>query len=212
MKYTPFWAGVRVITSTLSALPFIVYRRLDGDNRERVSDHRVARLMRSRVNEYVDPVTFIETRQAHALTYGNGYAEIQRDGAGRPVALWPLLPNKTTRKVTDAGVPYYEVRVEPGVVVELPDYNVLHIKGLGFDGYTGYNVVQYHKEAIGAGIAVREYGSRFFAGDGTPSGVLEHPGNLTSPAADRLKASWQKGRENSQRATPQDRVDGARDV
>jgi HK97 family phage portal protein len=180
---------VRVITGTLSALPFLVYRRLDEDNRQRENGHRVAKLLRERCNAYVDPVTFIESRQAHALTYGNGYAEIQRDGAGRPVALWPLLPDRTERRIDDAGLPYYNVRLETGGDVRLADMNVLHIKGLGFDGYTGYNVVQYNREALGAGMAVREYGA--FSSDGTPSGVLEHPGNLTKPAAERLRASWQ---------------------
>ena len=191
LKYPPFWAAVKIISGTLAALPFKIYRRTEGDNKEPVADHPVAKLLRMRPNIYMDPVTFIESRQAHALTYGNGFAEIQRDGRGRPVALWPLLPNRTERKITDAGVPYYQIRLKTGEAIELPDYNVLHIKGLGFDGYTGYNVVTYHKEAIGAGIAVREYGARFFAGDGSPSGVLEHPSNLTKDAQERLKASWQ---------------------
>ncbi|KKM20615.1 hypothetical protein LCGC14_1643710 [marine sediment metagenome] len=83
----------------------------------------------------MDALTFIETRQAHALCYGNGYAEIQRDGGGRPIALWPLLPDKTFRKISPEGVPFYEVHPTKGGVVTLPDYNVLHIKGLGYDGY-----------------------------------------------------------------------------
>jgi HK97 family phage portal protein len=190
MRYTPFWAAVRVITGTLSALPFIVYRRLSEDDRQRDRKHPVARLLQSRPNQYVDPITLIESRQAHALTYGNGYAEIQRDGRGRPVALWPLLPDRTQRKIDDAGTPYYEVRLATGGAVTLPDYNVLHIKGLGFDGYTGYNVVRYNREAIASGIAVREYGGRFFSGDGTPSGVLEHPGNLGADAMKNLSESW----------------------
>jgi len=191
LKYTPFWAAVRVISGTVGSLPFMVYKRGADDSKERISTHPVYKLLHDRPNEYIDPVTFIESRQAHALCYGNGYAEIQRDGAGRPIALWPLLPDRTSRKIDAAGVPYYEVRMPAGEAVQLADYNVLHIKGLGFDGYTGYNVVAYHKEAIGYGVAVKEYGARFFSGDGSPSGVLEHPNNLTTDAADRLKASWQ---------------------
>lgn len=191
LKYTPFWAAVRIISGTLASLPFLVYRRRENSAKERLSSHPVYNLLHNRPNEFVDPVTFIETRQAHVLTYGNGFAEIQRDGAGRPVALWPLLPDRTHRKITDAGVPYYQVRTQTGETFELPDYNVLHIKGLGFDGYTGYDVVSYHKEAIGYGVAVKEYGARFFSGDGSPSGCLEHPGNLSESAQARLKESWQ---------------------
>lgn len=192
LKYTPFWACVRVISGTLASLPFIVYRRLQ-EGKERVNSHPVYRLLHDRPNEFMDTITFIETRQAHVLTYGNGYAEIQRDNGGRPIVLWPLLPDRTFRKISDGGIPYYEVHPSTGEVVHLPDHNVLHIKGLGFDGYTGYNVVSYHKEAIGYGIAVKEYGSRFFGSGASPGGVLEHPSTLSDAAAKRLSDSWDKG-------------------
>jgi len=146
------------------------------------------------------PLTFIETRQAQVLTYGNGYAEIQRDNGGRPIALWPLLPNKTFRRITDDGVPYYEVRQTKGPTVNLPDYNVLHIKGLGFDGYTGYNVVAYHKEAIGYGVAVKQYGARFFGNNANPGGVLEHPGKLSLDAQKRLRENWEAAHEGLSQA------------
>jgi HK97 family phage portal protein len=134
LKYTPFWSAVRIISGTVAELPFLVYRRLGNDDRQRAPEHPVYTLLHDRPNEYMDALTFIESRQAHVLTYGNGYAEIQRDGAGRPIALWPLLPDRTFRKISENGMPYYEVRPQTGETVYLPDYNVLHIKGLGFDG------------------------------------------------------------------------------
>jgi HK97 family phage portal protein len=134
-------------------------------------------------------VTFLETLQGHVLCYGNGYAEIQRNNMGTPIALWPLLPNRTQRKLSDEAVPYYEVRLPTGGSVNLPDYNVLHIKGLGFDGYTGYDVVTYHKETISYGIAVKEYGARFFGNGANAGGVVEHPGRIGDKALKHLKES-----------------------
>jgi len=192
LKYTPFWAAVRVISGTVAALPFLVYKRTENGGRERIIDHPVYPLLHDRPNEYMDAITFIETRQAHVLTYGNGFAEIQRNGAGKPIALWPLLPDRTFRKISPGGIPYYEVGVLTGQKVNIPDYNVLHIKGLGFDGYTGYNVVAAHKEAIGYGVAVKEYAGRFFSNSANPGGVLEHPNTLSDPAAKRLAESWNK--------------------
>lgn len=204
LQYTPFWAAVRIISGTVASLPFMVYRRVDNGGKDRLQGHPVYRLLHDRPNQYVDAVTFLETRMAHVLCYGNGYAEIQRDGAGRPLALWPLLPNKTQRAVKDDGTIYYEVTLPAGGTVELPDYNVLHIKGLGFDGYTGYDVVSYHKEALGYGIAVKEFGSRFFSNNASPGGVLEHPGPgaMSNKAYDHFKQSWEEahqGLENAHR-------------
>ena len=191
LRYTPFWAAVRIITGTIAELPFIVYsRREKGGGKDRRQDHKVYSLLHDRPNDYMDALAFIETRQAHVLTYGNGYAEIQRDGSGRPIALWPLMPDRTARKIKD-GVPYYEVQLPVGGSVNLPDYNVLHIKGLGFDGYTGYDVVSYHKDAIGYGIAVKEYGARFFSNGANVGGVFEHPAALSDTAKRHLEESLQ---------------------
>jgi len=190
LKYTPFWASVRVISGTVAALPFIVYKRLPNGGKIRFAEHSVYHLLHDRPNDYMDAITFIESRQAHVLTYGNGFAEIQRDRGGRPIALWPLLPDKTFRKIGPDGTPYYEIHSLTGEINYLPDYNVLHIKGLGFDGYTGYDVVAYHKEAIGYGVAVKSYGARFFKNDASPGGVLEHPTKLSDKAFENLKKTW----------------------
>jgi len=156
LKYTPFWAAVRIISGTVAMLPFKVYRRIEN-GKEEVDNHPIHKLLNDRPNNYIDSITFKEVLQNHVLTYGNGYAEIQRDGAGRPIALWPLLPDRTERKLDENNVPYYEVKPQTGGKIPIADYNVIHIKGLGFDGYTGYNVVCYHKEAVGFGLAVNEY-------------------------------------------------------
>jgi HK97 family phage portal protein len=200
LKYSPFWSATRIISGTIAALPFMVYLRMADNNKERAINHPVYHLLHTRPNEFMDAITFIETRHAHVLTYGNGYAEIQRNGGGKPIALWPLLPDRTTRKISDDGVPFYEVTQATGPTVQLPDYNVLHIKGLGFDGYTGYNVVAFQKEAIGYGIGVKEYGGRFFGNDANPGGVLEHPQALGDKAYARLLETWEKNHQGLTKA------------
>lgn len=189
LQFSPFWASVRVISGTLASLPFLVYER-KNNGKERVPKHATFDLLHNRANPYIDGITFREVLQAHALTFGNGYAEIQRNGRGQPVGLWPLLPDRTWRRIADDGTPFYELRMLDGPTVLLLDENVLHIKGLGFDGYTGYNVVQMQKETIGYGIAVKEYAGRFYSNDATPSGVLEHPESLSQTAVENLYSSW----------------------
>ncbi|MFA5379343.1 MAG: phage portal protein [Dehalococcoidia bacterium] len=188
LKYTPFWAAVRIISGSLSTLPLITYKKTD-DGKERADKHQTYKILHDICNPYIDPMVMIETRQAHALVWGNGYCEIQRDGAGRAIALWPLSPDRTHRRATPDGVPYYEILLPNGGYAYLNDRNVLHIKGLGYDGMTGYNVVDYHKEALGLGIAAKRQGAKLFSNGAIPGGVLEHPGNLSPEAQDRLRAA-----------------------
>jgi hypothetical protein len=51
---------------------------------------------------------------------------------------------------------------------------VLHIPGLGFDGY-GLLAGGFSKNAIGLNIAAEEYGGSFFANNYTPRGFSPLP-------------------------------------
>lgn len=190
LTYTPFWAAVRVISGAVASLPLITYKRVAA-GKERAPRDIPYTLLHDRANPFMSAMKLRETLQNHALTYGNGYANIERDGGGRPIALWPLLPNRTARKIDNGGLPYYEVYVPGDAIRVLPDDDVLHIYGLGFDGLSGYNVVRHHKEAIGLGMATKQYGAALFGNGAIPGGTLEHPEKLSDEAAKRLKVSWE---------------------
>jgi len=184
---TAFWAGVRAISQTIAGLPFQVYKK-DGKNRELAEDHPVHRLLHIRPNPHMTPFVFKEVRTAHLLTWGNSYAEIERNGADDPIALWPLLPDRTGVEVRN-GQKYYYTIVDGAKIYLSPD-NVLHVAGLGFDGLRGYNVIKIHKDSLGLSIAANEYGSQFFGNSGRPSGYLKHPGQPNIDERKQLRDEW----------------------
>ena len=124
------------------------------------------------------------------------YAQIIRDGAGRVVALYPLLPNKMEVNRDENGELYYlytkyndeNPNIRKYGQVKLSRYDVLHIPGLGFDGLVGYSPIAMARNAVGMTIACEEYGASFFANGANPSGVLEHPGILKDPS--KVRDSW----------------------
>lgn len=188
---TAFWNGVRIISQTIAGLPFEVFERTD-QGRRLAREHPVYRLLHVRPNPYMTPYTFKEIRAAHVLTWGNSYAEIERDNAGRPIALWPLLPDRTgveVRETPKGREKVYWTTVN-GVKVYLSADRVLHVPGLGFDGLRGYNVIKLFRDSLGLTIAANEYGARFFGNSGRPSGVLVHPGKLSKEEHVRLKEEW----------------------
>jgi len=191
LQYTAYWAAVNIIAGSIGALPLLVYERLER-GKERATKHPAWRLLYDRPNEYMDALTFRETIQGHVLTWGNGYAEIQRGGDGRPIALWPLLPNRTRAKLDAKRRLYYEVDKPDGGQANLAPENVLHLKGLGFDGLVGYSPVRYHSEAIGLAQATQGYAAGFFKRGATPSGVMEHPGQLSELAKKNLRDSTER--------------------
>jgi len=127
---------------------------------------------------------------ASALNWGNGYAEIERDGAGRVINLWFIEPNRVQVKRDEQGTIYYEITDSRTSTTQLPASDVLHLHGLGFDGLIGYSTIAYASRTMGLNMALEDYGSSLFGNGATPSGVLSHPGKLNKSGRERLRESW----------------------
>ncbi|MEK9724929.1 MAG: phage portal protein, partial [Rhodospirillaceae bacterium] len=154
LSYSAVWAAVALIASDVASLPLVLYRRTGERSRARYVDHPLYELLHDAPNPEMTSLVFRETLQAHVLTWGNGYAEIQRDGAGRPVALWPLSPDRVTVERVGRELVYRYPSATPGRPdVILPASDVLHVPGLGYDGLVGYSVIRQARESIGLGLA-----------------------------------------------------------
>jgi HK97 family phage portal protein len=203
LTLSAFWDGVNIISGAVGMLPFFVFQR-DGDSRHRAPAHPVNRIIHERANPYMDALTFRQTLQGHLLGWGNAYAEIERDGAGRPLNLWPLPPNIVTPTVEGPDDKPEQRRLVYKVILggkpkTVLYENMFHLKGLSPDGLKGYSVVQVARESLGMAKATEDYGAVFFKNNATPPAVLEHPAKLSDTSEAHLRKSWEdthKGVEN----------------
>ena len=208
LGYAAVWRAVNLISRDVAKVPLLVYHRLDGGGKERATKHPAYRLLRRKPNEYTKAFDFKQTLTGHVLLKGNGYAYIFRRGDGAPLELLPLSPS-VTWPVRENGRLLYVTTIGAddntiGETRKLLPENVLHIKGLGFDGLVGYDVLSYAKETFGLGIGLRRYGARFFRNNAAAGVVLEHPNAITTEAAERLVKGWDKmhsGLDNSHKTT-----------
>ena len=180
------YACVRVLSETIASLPFHTYK-YTTNGKEKAIGHSIYHILHSEPNPEMTSFVFRETLMGHLLLWGNAYAQIIRDGRGRVIGLYPLLPNKMIVNRNTQGQLYYQYEKD-GQTYILNRYEVLHIPGLGFDGLIGYSPIAMAKNAIGMAIATEEYGAKFFANGANPGGVLEHPGVVKDPA--RIRESW----------------------
>lgn len=198
-----WWCGINVVAGDVGVLDFDLYRRTGDDDREKVSGHPVARVL-AEPNEYMTPMIFWQTLMAHALGWGNAYAEIEFDNAMRPIALWPIPPHEiepvVTVKVTNQGRRESTLWYRYLGQYRLEAEDVLHIPGLGFDGIRGYSVVALARQSLGLSVALERFGSALFGNGTWPGMVLQHPGQLSTPALERLKASVQSMHRGSENA------------
>jgi len=186
MQTTAVYACVRILAETIASLPLHTYK-YTASGKEKVLSHQLYYLLHDEPNPEMTSFVFRETLMSHLLLWGNAYAQIIRDGRGRVLTLYPLLPDRMTVDRTSSGQLYYEYRKDTGYVILRPE-DVLHIPGLGFDGLIGHSPIAMAKNAIGMAIATEEYGAKFFANGANPGGVLEHPGVVKDPA--RIRESW----------------------
>lgn len=191
LKLSAVWACVRLISEDVASLPFKVYRRLPEGGKEPAPDHPLYQLLHDSPNPYMTAMQFRETLQGHLLLRGNAYAEIERDGDGRILALWPLRPDRMMPPVASAGgTLLYTYRLPNGEDAKLTQSQVLHIRGLSSDGIMGYSPIAVHRDTIGWSMGLKEYGGRYFSNNANPGGVLMIDKRMSEEGHNRLKSDW----------------------
>lgn len=196
MQTTAVYTCVRILAEAVASLPLHVYEYQDDGGKKLVHDHPLYYLLHDEPNPEMTSFVFRETLMSHLLIWGNAYAQIIRDGAGRVLGLYPLLPDKMEVQRDDKGNIYYVYSRNSDENPTFKEYgniklkaeDVLHIPGLGFDGLIGYSPIAMAKNAVGMTLACEEYGASFFANGANPGGVLEHPGVLKDPS--KVRESW----------------------
>ena len=195
MQTTAVYSCVRILAEAVASLPIHVYRYTET-GKERVYDHPLYYLLHDEPNPEMTSFVFRETLMSHLLIWGNAYAQVIRDGSGRVLSLYPLLPDKMEVDRDEHGRLFYTYTRNTDENPNFSEYgrvrlkpeDVLHIPGLGFDGLVGYSPIAMAKNAVGMTLACEEYGASFFENGATPGGVLEHPGVLKDPA--KVRESW----------------------
>ena len=184
LTYSAVFNAISLISGTVAALPLHLVRRQNNTTTHAI-DHSLYDLLHSVSNPYMTAMALRECMMAHVLAWGNGYAEIVRNGGGNIVELWPITPDRVTPRIHN-GELVYEITVDEKPKI-MPREKVLHIPGLGFDGWVGYSVISMARNSIGLGKAMEGFGSRYFSNGTHPGVVAKHPGKLSEQAHKNLR-------------------------
>ena len=181
------YTALRIIGSTMSALPLHVMRRTERGGEFAVR-HWAYPLLHDSPNEYHSSFTWREVMIAHLLLWGNHYSRIEWLKNGSATALYPLMPWCVEPYRTPNGDQRYRVLTADGKE-DLNADEVLHIPGLGYDGIKGLSVIQYQRDMLGNSKAMEQFTGSFFKNGAKPGAILEVPSRMNAEAQKNLASS-----------------------
>lgn len=190
------WACIVALTNAVAGARWNIYTQKDETTRLQVFNDPLNYILNTRPNADMTAVGFRETQMFSLLTWGNSYAEIVRDGAGRIKELWPLLPHRVMprREMLDSGKSgkmYYDYYEQDGGVTSLDASDMLHYRGPGITGLMGDNLISRMVKTLGLAAAQERFASTYFGNNTILGGFLEYPRTLDDKTFNHLRESWE---------------------
>jgi HK97 family phage portal protein len=182
------FACTKALAETVAGLPGLVYRQQSGLRIE--DENQLAyELLSEQPNPEMDAFTFWDLAVSRIVNRGNFFCEIQRDGADRPIALWPIHNTRVKPMRDSDGSLFFEVANDFSGSGEYDDpswrkqnlrflspHNMFNIVGFGStNGIIAPGMIPASQE-VAMDFATRRYGGSFFASGAKPAGMVTHPG------------------------------------
>jgi len=187
LTFTAVWSAVRLLSESISILPINIYQREKNGDKTLALNNPSYYLLHNEPNNYMSSVTFFEKIMMDLCLSGNSYVHIVRSPRGLVQALIPLNAQDIKVKINEGQIFYHNENSD----VVLDDYDILHFKGIcDSSGLLGLSPITQNANAIGWGMALEEYGSKYFTNSAKLSGVLETDRALSEEAIERLRNSF----------------------
>lgn len=201
LRLSAVWACVTVTAKALAPCNWDIF--LELDNGDRVARRKVAAysLLNIRPNPETTAFSFKEAMLIQAQVWGNFYAEIEFDRGNRPVALWPLAPDRCSLErdvATDKLV--VVVRNRGGAQTILDYEDVFHIHGPSIDGIGGYETVTLAARSLAHAAAAERFGASFYHNGTQFGGLISFANNLGPDARKAAGDAIQEGHKGSSNA------------
>ena len=191
------FAAARAVAEDVACLPLKAYRRLEPKGKEVASGEpkypnaegrpiNLHNLVHEVPNVDMTDLEFRSLMIWWAQIWGNAYAEIERDTAGRPIAMIPRHPHTVRVDRDETDRLFYRLKrqvAEPEV--DIPKRDMVHVKGISDDGLTGLMIAKVGRDAFGIYLAAERYSGRFFGRGAMLGGVVSFPdkGKFTTKEA-----------------------------
>lgn len=172
LNHSVVFTCMRIIAESTGFLPLSMMQKKGGEKQESVN-HPMFQALHDG-SEEMTAQRFRESRTAQMCLGGNSYAKIiRRSGTGVAQELIPLEPSQVVPDRERAGQKRRVYLVKDGNAAEKtytldPDQpqDILHLVGIGWDGFTGYSILRLARQSIGTAIAAEHNVGGFYQAGG----------------------------------------------
>jgi HK97 family phage portal protein len=155
--------------------------------------HPLYSLLTLSPNPEMSAMVLKQSVTAQTLLWGAGYIELQRNGAGNIVAMWPRGA-WATRPVRSqkTGVLEYETSDNHEHATKyISQENMIYLPYVSLDGMVGMSPISCARRAFGTGLSLDKFGARFFGNFATPKLALEVPNKMKPEDKARARSDWE---------------------
>lgn len=209
LKEATVYACIRILAESVAKLPIKIYQDTNGI--KKATDHYLYNVLKLRPNPYMSSEAFFKCMETQRNIYGNSYANIEFDEKGTVKALWPINASKVKIFMDDKELfdssnrMWYVVTVgENNEKVKLKPDEVLHFKGMTFDGISGISPITYLKSLIQNAKSGTNYVNKFYQSGMQTKGIIQYVGDLNTEAQKRFRDNFEvmsNGLKNAHRVS-----------
>ena len=186
-------ACVQLLASSVATATPKLYRRV-GAGKAEAFHSPLHNLLSLEPNPECTSHTLWSSFVLSMALWGNGYAEIQRNGLGTVLGLWFVNPASVTpfRKV-DGSLAFRTTALgqsTPAVRV-IEAENMIHVPWLSSDGVTGISPIQAARNAFGSDIAMERSAGRFFGNFSVPQLALLTKKLIKPEVKHQMRSDWE---------------------
>jgi len=183
----------RVLSDGISSLPCKVYKQTASGKMEDI-DAPLSHLLQIEANPETSSYSFFETLVTHLMLRGNAYAEIQRNAAGAPLALWNLDPRKTepVRLGVNGDLAYKTWDgMGPGQTRIIAAKDMLHVVLFSWDGIQGVSPVAMLRQTLGLSIGQQKFSARMLKNNAVPALAITTEHKVKAEDKQKMRADWE---------------------
>jgi len=200
LNHSVVYACNALISESVGFIPAVMLQQ-KGVAKQIADHHPMFSAMKNAPNSDITAQSFSEMLTSHCVLQGNAYAQIfRRSGTGVAYELNPLQPQwvfpdrekagqkRLTYTIKEGNAPEKTYTVERG-----KPHEILHLRGLGWDGIRGYSVITMGRQSIGTAIASERNVGRFWANGGRVPYVLHLDKPFKSNEDfDKFRTDWER--------------------